>query len=107
MNRRRFLRTPAGAVHTLFPILAAIAVGLASLAAAYSVRPPVANAQRTGTPSLWEYRVRVLSYNPGERLTDDQCRALYEPTINEEARGAGCWSAPCSTGTRSRPWVVQ
>ncbi len=66
--------------------IALIADGLASLAAAYSVRPPAANAQRTGTGSLWEYRVRVLSYNPGERLKDDQRRALYERTINEEAR---------------------
>jgi hypothetical protein len=63
-----------------------IACGLASLAAAYGLRAPEAKAQRARTESPWEYKVGVLSYNPGERLTDEQRRALYERTLNEQAR---------------------
>jgi hypothetical protein len=63
-----------------------IACGLASLAAVYGLRAPEARAQRARTESPWEYKVGVLSYNPGERLTDEQRRALYERTLNEQAR---------------------
>jgi hypothetical protein len=63
-----------------------IACGLASLAAAYGLRLPEAKAQRARTESQWEYKVGVFSYNPGERLTDEQRRAFYERTLNEQAR---------------------
>jgi hypothetical protein len=63
-----------------------IACGLASLVAAYGLRAPEAKAQRARTDSPWEYKVAVLSYNPGERLSDEQRRAFYERTINEQAR---------------------
>ncbi len=34
----------------------------------------------------WEYKVSVISYNPGERLNDDQRAARYEKLLNAEAR---------------------
>jgi hypothetical protein len=61
-----------------------IACGLVILAA-YGLRSPQARAQRA--QAAWEYKVDVLSYNPGERLTDEQRRASYERTLNEQARG--------------------
>lgn len=64
-----------------------IACGLATLAVAYGLRSPEAKAQKAHTESPWEYTVGVLSYNPGERLTDEQRRVLYERTLNEQARG--------------------
>jgi hypothetical protein len=53
-----------------------IACSLASLLAAYGLRSSEAKAQRVLTESPWEYKVAVLSYNPGERLTDEQRRAF-------------------------------
>jgi hypothetical protein len=63
-----------------------IACGLASLVAAYGLRAREARAQRARTEPPWEYKVGVLSYNPGERVTDEQRRAFYERTINDHAR---------------------
>ena len=40
---------------------------------------------RVEEPSRWEYKVGVLSYNPGERLTDDQRAAQYERSLNEQS----------------------
>ena len=34
----------------------------------------------------WEYKVGVFSYNPGERMTDEQRAAFYEKTLNTQAR---------------------
>ena len=50
------------------------------------LRSPEANAQRAPIPTHWEYKVAIFSYNPGERLTDEQRRAFYERTLNEQAR---------------------
>src|SRR5262245_7052443 len=63
-----------------------IACALVSLAAAYSLRSPEAKAQRARTEALWEYKVGVVSYNPGERLNDEQRSRSFERTINEQAR---------------------
>src|SRR4051812_21227204 len=63
-----------------------IAGGLVSLGAVYGLRAPEAKAQRARTEPHWEYKVGVFSYNPGERLTDDQRRVFYERTLNEQAR---------------------
>ena len=43
-------------------------------------------AQKTCDEPSWEYKVGVLSYNPGERLTDEQRAASYERSLNEQAR---------------------
>ena len=63
-----------------------IACGLAAIAAGYGLRAPEAQAQRTRNEPQWEYKVGIFSYNPGERLTDEQRRAFYEGTLNEQAR---------------------
>ena len=63
-----------------------IAGGLVSLGAVYGLRVPEAKAQRARPEPHWEYKIGVFSYNPGERLTDDQRRAFYERTLNEQAR---------------------
>jgi hypothetical protein len=48
-------------------------------------RPRRTPRERAPSP-LWEHKVGILSYNPGERLNDEQRRALYERTLNEQAR---------------------
>ena len=58
-----------------------LGVGLGS-----SLRPPEAAAQKTRDEALWVYKVGVFSYNPGERLTDEQRAASFERTLNEQAR---------------------
>lgn len=45
-----------------------------------------AAAQKAGDDVRWIYQVGVFSYNPGERLTDEQRAASYERTLNEQAR---------------------
>ncbi len=47
---------------------------------------PRAEAQRNREEVAWEYKVAPFSYNPGERLTDEQRAAFYEKTLNEQAR---------------------
>ncbi len=48
---------------------------------------PELRAQRAKAVRLaWEYKVSVISYNPGERLNDDQRAARYEKLLNAEAR---------------------
>jgi hypothetical protein len=48
--------------------------------------PREAVAQKGRDAAAWVYRVGVITYNPGERLTDEQRAALYERTLNEQAR---------------------
>jgi hypothetical protein len=51
------------------------------------VRSPQAMAQRNREEAAaWEYKVALFSYNPGERLTDEQRAAFYEKTLNEQAK---------------------
>jgi hypothetical protein len=66
--------------------LGLISCGLVCVATAYGLRLPEAKAQRARAESQWEYKVGVFSYNPGEKLTDEQRRAFYERTLNEQAR---------------------
>ena len=48
---------------------------------------PQAHAQRARTDHhAFEYKVVVLSYNPGERLTDEQRGAQFEKLLNAEAK---------------------
>jgi hypothetical protein len=49
-------------------------------------RLPEAAAQKGREESLWEYKVGVLSYNPGERLSDERRAALFERALNEQSR---------------------
>ncbi|MDX2035528.1 MAG: DUF4177 domain-containing protein [Isosphaeraceae bacterium] len=36
--------------------------------------------------TTWQYKVEAISYNPGERLTNDQRAKQYENAINENAK---------------------
>ena len=58
-------------------------------------KSPEAQAQRTAKtevaaprlePTSWEYKVAILSYNPGERLSDEQRAARFEKLLNAEAK---------------------
>jgi hypothetical protein len=60
--------------------------GLSGLALTAALNAPRAEAQRNREEVAWEYKVAPFSYNPGERLTDEQRAAFYEKTLNEQAR---------------------
>ena len=60
--------------------------GLFGLVLAGVIRSPRAMAQKNRDEVAWEYKVALFSYNPGERLTDEQRAAHYEKTLNEQAR---------------------
>lgn len=51
-----------------------------------AIRLPEAAAQKGRDESQWEYKVGVLSYNPGERLSDERRAALFERALNDQAR---------------------
>jgi hypothetical protein len=69
-------------------------LGIASIAVVLVVfvflsmgRAPEVQAQRAKTDHhAFEYKVIVLSYNPGERLTDDQRAFQFEKLLNNEAK---------------------
>jgi hypothetical protein len=65
--------------------LGPIVGSIAGLALAGTLRLPEAKAQKKDEHA-WEYKVAPFSYNPGERMTDDQRAASYEKTLNEQAR---------------------
>lgn len=62
-----------------------VAGSLSGLALAAMARLPEAKAQKR-EEAAWEYKVAPFSYNPGERLTDEQRASYYEKTLNEQAR---------------------
>jgi hypothetical protein len=66
-----------------FGLISGGILGLTLLAA-----PPLprAEAQKGRDEGVWEYKVAVFSYNPGERMTDEQRASFYEKTLNEQAR---------------------
>ena len=66
-----------------FGLIAAAAIIPAALLAP---RIPEARAQKDREPIAWEYKVGILSYNPGERLTDAQRAAEFAKALNQEAR---------------------
>jgi hypothetical protein len=66
--------------------LGLIVGSLCGLALSGVLRVPEAKAQRKQEEHAWEYKVAPFSYNPGERLTDDQRAAFYQKTLNEQAR---------------------
>ncbi len=63
-----------------------IAGSLSGLLVSGMLRLPEAKAQKRNDETAWEYKVAPFSYNPGERLTDEQRAAFYEKTLNEQAR---------------------
>jgi hypothetical protein len=63
-----------------------LVVALCGPVLAWTRAVPEAQAQRARAEAVWEYKVGVYSYNPGERLTDEQRAAFYERTLNEQAR---------------------
>lgn len=66
--------------------MGAIFVGLAVLALLSLSNHSGAQAQKARSEVAWEYKVSVLSYNPGERLNDEQRAAQFEKLLNENAR---------------------
>ncbi len=60
-----------------------VVLGIAALMAIG--KSPEAQAQRPAG-SQWEYKVAVVNYNPGERLTDEQRATQLEKLLNTEAR---------------------
>jgi hypothetical protein len=56
------------------------------LALAAGLIAPAAVGQRLRPEPRYEYRVVHLSYNPGERLTDNARAAAFERVLNEQAR---------------------
>jgi hypothetical protein len=61
----------------------AVGLGLIGLLATIPVRD--ARAQKARGEAQWEYKVGVFSYNPGERMSDEQRAAFYARTLNEQA----------------------
>lgn len=60
--------------------------GLSGWGLGVTLHVPEAVAQKARDEAQWDYKVRVFTYNPGERLTDDQRVATYERALNEQAR---------------------
>ncbi|WP_435018671.1 hypothetical protein TA3x_000656 [Tundrisphaera sp. TA3] len=66
--------------------IALVAVGAFGLGLGSTMRLPRAVAQKPRDDATWEYKVAVVSFNPGERRTDEQRAAILERTLNEQAR---------------------
>ena len=66
--------------------IALIVGGLSGLGLGTTLRLPEAVAQKTRDDAQWDYKVGVLYYNPGERLTDERRAAVFERELNEQAR---------------------
>jgi hypothetical protein len=80
--------------------IASIAVVLGALVFVSMGKAPEAHAQRARTePHAFEYKVIVLTYNPGERLTDEQRGAQFERLLNTEAKAG--WEPVSSLLSRS------
>jgi hypothetical protein len=60
--------------------------GLLAALLSATIRLPEAKAQKKSEEVAWEYKVALFSYNPGERLTDEQRAEFYQKTLNEQAR---------------------
>ena len=82
-------------------------LGIASIAVVVGVfiflsmaNAPGAQTQRARTDRLAvEYKVIALTYNPGERLTDEQRAAQFEKILNTEAKAG--WEPVTSLLTRN------
>jgi len=68
-------------------------------------KAPDVQAQRAkAAHPAWEYKVSVISYNPGEKLNDDERAAKYEKLLNAEAREG--WEPVTSLLTRNTVQTV-
>ncbi|HEV3163685.1 MAG TPA: hypothetical protein VGZ22_06565 [Isosphaeraceae bacterium] len=61
-------------------------------------------AQKPRVEPQWEYKVSVFSYNPGERLNDEQRATQYEKMLNENSRQG--WEPVTSLLTRNNVQTV-
>ncbi len=63
-----------------------LVAGTSGLVLAWRPGSPEARAQRPRDEPQWEYKVGLFSYNPGERLADEQRAATFARTLNDQAR---------------------
>jgi hypothetical protein len=85
--------------------IASIAVVLGTFGFVWNGYAPEAQAQRAKTDRLAvEYKVIALTYNPGERLTDEQRAVQFEKVLNAEARAG--WEPVTSLLTRNTVQTV-
>jgi hypothetical protein len=68
---------------TWFGLALCFSVGVALVSGL--IAPP-AEAQKTRAEHRYEYKVVCLSYNPGERLSDDARATQFERLLNDHAR---------------------
>jgi hypothetical protein len=80
--------------------IASIAVVLSALALITLGKAPLVHAQRVRADVLaFEYKVIAFTYNPGERLSDEQRAAQFENRLNREAKAG--WEPVTSLLSRS------
>lgn len=84
--------------------IGSIGIGLTALGLMVLPHHAEVKAQKPKVEPEWEYKVSVLSYNPGERLSDDQRAAQYEKMLNENARQG--WEPVTSLLTRTTVQTV-
>jgi hypothetical protein len=85
-------------------VIGLLIVGMCGLGLAWTWAVPEARAQKPREEAVWEYKVGVYSYNPGERMTDEQRAAFYARTLNEQARQG--WELVGSVLTRDTVQTV-
>jgi hypothetical protein len=66
--------------------IGSIAVGVALVGALVMVSTSEVRAQKGKVDPTWDYKVSVLTYNPGERFNDDQRASQFEKILNDQAR---------------------
>ncbi len=59
---------------------------LVAVTLAWGLIAPPAEAQKTRAEHRYDYKVVSLSYNPGERLSDDARATQFERLLNDYAR---------------------
>jgi hypothetical protein len=78
--------------------------GIAGLGLLALPRVGEVQAQKARAEPVWEYKVGVFSYNPGERMTDEQRAAVYQRVLNEQALQG--WEAVGSVMSRDTVQTV-
>ncbi len=80
--------------------IASIAVVLGTVIFLWADKAPEVQAQRAKSDRVaYEYRVVTFTYNPGERLTDEQRAAQFEKMLNFEAKAG--WEPVTSVLSRT------
>lgn len=87
-----------------FGIASVLVVAGVSAFLAAAPRGAVQAQRARAEPAGFEYKVVVLSYNPGDRLTDAQRAAQFEKALNAEARAG--WEPVASLLTRNTVQTV-